>query len=1188
LETALIKVGEPFKLEILDVSPPAVAPGQVVNIVLRGAPYALTNPENAVLFGLLSEGRFYEGTVLAVNSLDAQREQLTVQTPAELVALAEGAYDLRIIAQGRIANRQFQLAIPPTVQGMTEREGFAAHPDFLGGAFPGTPVTITGVGFSATDQFVFGGGVEAANKSGASGNVTVRVPQGAQSGTIQIIRQVATNDVRRGGTPFFRVLGPPVIQSMTPDRGPVGTPILFQMANLGAIDEFVYVQFATLPPAPLQFGEFFGEQVALSVPAALAPTNGQAQTILIRFITPAGRAERSFVVEPGRSPGARIEVGGTSVINLQRALAFAAGTASPLDDRDVIETSPGVFESLDPPYEEGDFVFPDRGWNASPRWPVGAAFADFMVLNEDAPGPVTFSSEYDTLRTFGGAALTGTLTLDGVNTTNLVTVRGSGGHGILLRGSRNFLDVRCDNNAGDGVHVAGGADNVIHLIARSNRANGITLTGGASGNRVFIETGVRSNTTVVPGTGNLGHGVLLSEDARDNTIQARGVVPSQVGASANTGDGVRLEGAGVINNVLSNGFASANGGHGVIVTGGASNNVIKVNANANRRSGIALVSGAGGPPVRTRVNASCSDNADYGILISGVSGDGADPAVNPFTIFVQGSDNLTAGVRLENVVTGLRCGFDFFGGPVGMIVDGRGVTGNSLSVEAFNCAEDGVRLLDAENNDLSITILGCLGHGMVVTGADNNRLSVRSTFNGGDGLVLTGGSQRNRVSGFLNFNANGVTVRGGAHHNVLDDLLLARNSGHGLLLEGPGTASNQLRGAQIGLCDLGGGNDGDGIRIQAGASDNRIGTPPGPGLTIQNSLGAGIRIAGTGTRGNQVRSAVISFPEETAPLFRAAGGGGGCQGTRQAAGIIVEDGAEQTLIGGADALEGNIITGNKRGIVIRNGARDVVIQRNLIASNVTHGVLVDGASDVAIGGEDPAGRNELFEQEIGVQLQGATTTNCFVAGNRLFAHSDAAIVVRDAARGNLIRQGNEIFANQAGVRFHGAGGNHVLENAIRDHLAAGVRFESGAADNLVARNRITGNAAGVEVDGADSLRNTIQNNSITANAGKGIRLTGGGNREIASPAITALGAGLVSGTAAAPNGSVVELFQDPADEGEIFIAHGRVYDGRFAAEAALPAGHTGAFFHLNATVTDPDGNTSEFGGSGGDLSTAPV
>ena len=123
-------------------------------------------------------------------------------------------------------------------------------------------------------------------------------------------------------------------------------------------------------------------------------------------------------------------------------------------------------------------------------------------------------------------------------------------------------------------------------------------------------------------------------------------------------------------------------------------------------------------------------------------------------------------------------------------------------------------------------------------------------------------------------------------------------------------------------------------------------------------------------------------------------------------------------------------------------------------------------------------------------------------------------------------------------------------------------------DNTIGHN----GSDGVRVDGSavTALYNSITQNAIFSNQGKGIELVSNGNSELSAPIITQASCQQVEGFACA--GCTVEIFSDAADEG-------RVYEGTTTAHAT-----TGAFSwsgtpsepNVTVTATDSQGNTSEF------------
>ena len=137
---------------------------------------------------------------------------------------------------------------------------------------------------------------------------------------------------------------------------------------------------------------------------------------------------------------------------------------------------------------------------------------------------------------------------------------------------------------------------------------------------------------------------------------------------------------------------------------------------------------------------------------------------------------------------------------------------------------------------------------------------------------------------------------------------------------------------------------------------------------------------------------------------------------------------------------------------------------------------------------------------------------------------------------------------------------------------------NGAVFPVEAGNVIRGNRGdGVRVDGVGSVFNSITNNIISGhnNAGAlGIQAINGGNSELPPPVINSYDGTTVEGTvnASIPNGSIVQIFTDPGDEGLHFMAEAIVADGSFSTVA-------GPWLYTNvcATVTHAvNHNTSEF------------
>jgi hypothetical protein len=188
----------------------------------------------------------------------------------------------------------------------------------------------------------------------------------------------------------------------------------------------------------------------------------------------------------------------------------------------------------------------------------------------------------------------------------------------------------------------------------------------------------------------------------------------------------------------------------------------------------------------------------------------------------------------------------------------------------------------------------------------------------------------------------------------------------------------------------------------------------------------------------------------------------------------------------------------------------------------------------------------------GVRLDGASTIGSRVAGNWI----------------GRLRRGNLLVANgSAGVRLRNGANFNTVGDLLPVQLPGLVQF-------VRAPNQITANTIGVVVDGAATVSNRVLDNSINGHPGVGIDNVAGGNRELAPPVITSISGDRARGTAdGVPDGSLVQVFCDPVNEGLRWIGEGRVTSEAFDVgimNCAAPQ-------NVNATVTHAaTGDTSEF------------
>ena len=295
-------------------------------------------------------------------------------------------------------------------------------------------------------------------------------------------------------------------------------------------------------------------------------------------------------------------------------------------------------------------------------------------------------------------------------------------------------------------------------------------------------------------------------------------------------------------------------------------------------------------------------------------------------------------------------------------IRGGGVTVDGASQIAFTGATNGDRPVIVLTGEVAGPISG------LVLASDRNvvRRLILSRFIGSDqaALVIRGGAENvvegcligtNVTGGGPAGNTTGVLLIEGARENRIGGTTAeARNvisaSTTGVLLRGAATTGNLILGNFIGTTA-----DGeaplanvDGVRIEDGASGNRVGAP-GAGNVIAASVGNGVwmRAPGSADR-NIVQGNRIGVSPGGAPL-----------GNR-VTGIAITSGHEN-LIGGTEAGEGNLIAHQRGiGIQVSGASRGNRILGNAMWNNGELGIDLRGDGPTANDpGDADAGPNDL-------------------------------------------------------------------------------------------------------------------------------------------------------------------------------------------------------------------------------------
>jgi len=267
------------------------------------------------------------------------------------------------------------------------------------------------------------------------------------------------------------------------------------------------------------------------------------------------------------------------------------------------------------------------------------------------------------------------------------------------------------------------------------------------------------------------------------------------------------------------------------------------------------------------------------------------------------------------------------------------------------------------------------------------------------------------------------------------------------------------------------------------------------------------------------------------------------------AGIGLSGGAQYNTIGGdRDIGEGPLGQGN---LISGDGTFGIGLWNNGTSFNTIQGNFI---------GTDVSGTIALGSFSGGIFSDGANY-NLFV-DNLIGGYVDNGVGIGSVSDGHNTVRGNYIGTDTSGM----------VDIANSGDIGISIDrsgFNVVGPDNVIANN----GGPGIAVFGTESVGNTITQNSIHDNGGLGIEIWDGGNTELAVPFILDFDkqAGIVTGVTYA--NWTIEVFSDDNNEGE-------VYEGQTKADnAGIFSFNKDAPFtrsRLTATVTDADGNTSQF------------
>lgn len=810
-------------------------------------------------------------------------------------------------------------------------------------------------------------------------------------------------------------------------------------------------------------------------------------------------------------------------------------------------------------------------------------------LDNSYGGTITYDSIIEDCQGTGLTIQGGSLNAIGSYVRGMpLTIRSCQQMGVWLAKTESNLlrDLQIEGCGGNALQLGPDASsNTLNSISASGSQNGLVLTGdGTQSNRLeSINAGfyqdIQTSNWVYQG--NRGVGIMIQDGANNNTL-------FRVFSMANQGHGILLEGAKTHTNRIEgdddlgcdNGVGCipkmsrttistihGNGGDGVVIQNGAHHNTIHSTfIVANRGNGVTIQGESTDENTVEECTTGSGNLKTYPNPLATLNGG--------FGIAVQNKANGT--ILVDNIL-----GANFLGG---VLID----TSRPASED-----QDASTLLSLNNSFSSYTAISdvdilrsdsaySMQERAIVHVRNSSRVEItKNNFADGTyGIVVDGEN-----SGQHYIAKNWIVGTSECIHieNSVDDALVENYAYQG---EGDGyvfvqTKNTQLMKAYADYCK------GNAMVIDR-CTDVTVSDSS---LTYGGKFG--VLITGSENVTMQ-RSDILDMAGINVSLFQSKnltldrvdmnGGAGGilaeeCDGVAILGHILIPN--------DPDALDKSISFTEGPGITIRNSqnvsvgspnfyvrlvanegpgiliqgeeTKNVDIAACLIFENAQEGIRVEGGKEIALGGSQAQDANYIYDNEMDGILAQGENSEVRILNNWI----------------GLTEEGNANANLQNGVTLQG-GIHHasITGNIVLNNQQNGIRITGGAHHNQIGFNTIANNTLnGIFVEGAVSRYNQITRNSITQNNQMGIRLTGG-NNNVEAPPVSVLADQInnLIGHIDAPDASIVEIFADSNDEGESLIATASVLDGNFIASAQIPPGKI-----IRATVTHPDGNTSEFG-----------
>ncbi len=642
---------------------------------------------------------------------------------------------------------------------------------------------------------------------------------------------------------------------------------------------------------------------------------------------------------------------------------------------------------------------------------------------------------------------------------SIVALAGEGKQNTVVR--NNIIGLNEDGDAArpnrTGIWISNSAGNII-----ADLKTGTTNTVSGNGTYAIEVTGAGSIGNIISG----------------NRI---GTNPAGDTAFANP-NGIHIIGGS--ETLVSDNLISGNSGWGIRIADATTNNRVAGNLIGTNLDGDAAISNGLGIQLQSEFNTIGGTTVAERNIISGNTFNG---------IAVDGGDNNTIlgnWIGLDINDTALANGAD------GIRLD-QAATGNTIG-GAFG----------AEANVISSN----LGNGITILAASNGNTIIGN-------LIGTDSGGSTIVAG----QNTGIWIEDSANNNIGQDTdsgnTIKGNSSIGIRIAGAAAIGNVIAGNRI--LD----NSGQGVLIENAANGNVVGAVNDGATEATNTIegnNQGVYISGSGTNNNVVAGNGIK--------------------ANSGVGVIIEQGAQSNTIGGDSNAERNVISGNATtGVRIEDaGTNSNRVSGNYIGTDITGAVALgnqtgvqirSGVTNTIVGGSNASERNVISgNSAFGISIEQIGAGNK-IQGNYIGTDATGAIAVGNGDAGNSTTANIRLGTNNGiavVVGTDGDGFNDANEgNVISGGLAAGIRISDSFSDQ--GNHVIAGNLIGTDATGKLALPNVV-----------GIAIVKTSNNRIGTNndgVSDGLEANVISGNA---NAGIAIV--DP-DTGDAFLADGNIIAG---------------------------------------------